>query len=113
MSQPYSNSADVYSFGVLLWEICATEQPYRSMSDAMVERKVINCGVRPKIDPKWPNPVRRLLQDCFASNPRRPTMSVICDVLRGEIKSLSGKAMIDDADELESARSALSARYYR
>lgn len=88
------------------------ETPYGEHTpDDIVERKVVHCGHRPKIDPQWPSALRRLLQDCFASNPRRPHMDIVCDVLRHEINNLSDKKLVDE-DVIDSARSAMSARYY-
>jgi serine/threonine protein kinase len=112
LSQPYTETSDVYSFGILLWQICKLELPYEGITDEMVERKVVHCGFRPKIDPAWPNALRRLLQDCFASHPRRPHMDVVCNVLRSEIVQLSGKKLVDEDDMLDSARSVMSARHY-
>mmetsp|Transcript_21731 Transcript_21731/g.60513 ORF Transcript_21731/g.60513 Transcript_21731/m.60513 type:complete len:131 (-) Transcript_21731:2837-3229(-) len=110
-NQSYTDTADVYSFGILLWEICQMEPPYKDMTDDMVEIKAVQCGVRPKVDPKWPNAIRLLMKDCFASNPRRPAMTVICDVLRTEINKLSDKKLVDEG-VFNSAKSAMSARYY-
>lgn len=111
LCQPYSEKADVYSFGILLWQIIEMETPYEKLHDDAIERKVIHLGFRPKIDPQWPPSIRRLLQDCFASSPRRPSMEVVCAVLRHEINQLSGKNVVDDEDLMDSARSAMSARY--
>lgn len=111
LSQPYTEKADVYSMGILLWEICAMETPYGKLNDEAIERKVVHLGARPKIDPLWPDSIRRLLQDCFASSPRRPEMEVVVAVLRHEITQLSDKELVDDEDLLDSARSAKSARY--
>ena len=114
-SQPYTEKADVYSFGILLWQILALADPYPNMSSGVIEYKVCHLGLRPKIDPTWSNAIRRLLQDCFAGQPRRPTMDVVCSVLRREVNSLSDKKLVDDGI-LDSSRSAisarLSARYY-
>lgn len=112
LNQSYTETADVYSFGILLWQIIKLEMPYGGVSDDVIERKVVHCGFRPKIDPKWSNALRRLLQDCYASNPRRPSMDVICDVLKREIKELWGKKLVDEDDVIDSARSAMSARYF-
>jgi hypothetical protein len=97
---------------MLTWEICSLETPYEGMSDDMIERKVVHCGYRPKICAKWPAPLRRLMQDCFASAPRRPQMEVACDVLGKEINKLSPDEKLVDEDVLESARSAMSARHF-
>lgn len=109
LSQGYTEKADVYSFGILLWHMLALEMPYRNLPDDAVERKVFQCGGRPKIDGKWPSDVRRLLQDCFASAPRRPQMTAACEILRKEIKNLGGEKLVDEG-LLDSARSAMSAR---
>jgi hypothetical protein len=112
LNQPYNETADVYSFSVLLWQIIAMKDPYEGLSDQVVERKVLYAGYRPKIDPHWSNALRRLMHDCFASNPRRPHMDVVCDVLRHEINTLTDKKLVDE-EVVDSARSALSAHYYK
>ena len=105
----YTEKVDVYSFGILLWQICQMEKPFEKLSDDAIERKVIQMGYRPTIDPQWPASIRRLLQDCFAAPPRRPSMEVVCDVLRHEIKLLSDKDLVCDDDLVLSGRSAGSA----
>lgn len=110
LNQGYTERADVYSFGILLWQMCKMNMPFDGMTGDEVERKVVHCGVRPKIDPKWPNSLRQLLHDCFASSPRRPTMDAVCDVLIHEIKQLSGKKLLGE-EVVNSVRSAMSARY--
>jgi len=32
-SKPYSNKADIYSFGVVIWEICCRETPYKNLAN--------------------------------------------------------------------------------
>ena len=95
---------------MLLWEICELEAAYPKLSDEEIKRKVLYIGYRPKIDPEWPASIRRLLQDCFSSSAERPSMEVVCTVLRYEINHLSGCDVVD-VDLLDSARSAASARY--
>jgi serine/threonine protein kinase len=112
LNHSYTEKADVYSFGILLWEMLALEMPYVGLSDHDIERKVFHCGGRPKIDGKWPNAIRRLLHDCFASAPRRPQMTAVCDILRKEIMELGGKTLVDE-DMMDSARSAMSERNFK
>lgn len=107
---PYNEKADVYSFGMLLWEICEMATSYPKLSDEEVKRKVLYMGYRPRINPEWPASIRRLLEDCFSTSAQRPSMEVVCTVLRYEINHLSGCDLVD-GDLLESARSAASARY--
>ena len=113
----YNELADCYSFGILLWEICAMKVPYDDTCEDDIERKVVMAGVRPKIDQSWPAPIRKLLHDLFASKHRRPKMDVVCDVLMKEINKLAHKHLVDSVASSsgivgESARSALSDRYF-
>jgi serine/threonine protein kinase len=112
LSQPYTETSDVYSFGILLWQICKLELPYEGITDEMVEQKVVHCGFPPKIEPTWPNTLRCLLQDCFASHLRRPHMDVVCNVLRSENVQLSGRKLVDEEEMLDLARNVMSAQHY-
>jgi serine/threonine protein kinase len=108
-NQPYTEKADVYSFGVLLWQIMSLEEPYGKMTAARIEYSVANVGLRPIIDPSWSNALRRLLQDCFADPKRRPSMEVACSVLLREVNSLGDKKLMNE-ELKDSSRSAMSAR---
>ena len=113
LNHPYTEKADVFSFGILLWQVCALETPYPILSDEAIMRKVIHMNFRPKISDQWPVSIRKLLEDCFARPNSRPDMAVICTVLRHEIKQLSDATFVDEEDLLDSARSRLSARYIK
>mmetsp|Transcript_14376 Transcript_14376/g.26940 ORF Transcript_14376/g.26940 Transcript_14376/m.26940 type:complete len:489 (+) Transcript_14376:270-1736(+) len=111
MEHNYTEKADVYSFGILLWEILSMETPYGKLHGGKIEYSVCHLGLRPKIDPKWPSALRRLLEDCFAGQPRRPGMEVICTVLRREANELADKKL-RDSEWMDSSKTAMSARYY-
>jgi len=86
LGQPYNQSADVYSFGILLWQLCQIETPYDGFTVRMFEKTVIRGGVRPKCDPKWPDSVTKLMQRCWSTNlTQRPTMDEAAGILRDEI----------------------------
>jgi serine/threonine protein kinase len=111
LKQPYNETADVYSFAVLLWQCLSLKEPYEGKNDDTIERLVLFAGQRPKIDPHWPAEIRRLLQNCFASNPRRPHMDKVCDILKKEICKVSDKKVFEQEISIGvSARSALSVR---
>lgn len=73
----YGRSADVYSFGVLLWELSAKEKPFSDIRTAdEFKRRVFVGGARPVVDARrWPGPVCSLIECCWDADPEhRPSM---------------------------------------
>ena len=54
IGQPYNQSVDAYSFGMLFWQICSLQTPFAGMSARAHADKVIQKGERPKPDRSWP-----------------------------------------------------------
>ncbi|RHY54886.1 hypothetical protein DYB34_001868 [Aphanomyces astaci] len=54
VSQSYSVSADIYSFGVVMWEICEASVPFADTPAALVAMAVIQENKRPAISPNIP-----------------------------------------------------------
>ncbi|CAN0455535.1 unnamed protein product, partial [Hapterophycus canaliculatus] len=80
---PYNEKVDVYSFAIVLWELCALHKPFKGMSVADHYREVISGGLRPPLDPRWPAGLRHLLGACWHENPdRRPSIAEVGDFLR-------------------------------
>lgn len=44
----YSEKADVYSFGIILWEFASREPPYKKITPAKVSMEVVKNDLRPK-----------------------------------------------------------------
>ncbi|GLI66130.1 hypothetical protein VaNZ11_009860 [Volvox africanus] len=74
MSQP----ADVYAFGITLWELATGERPYKGLNAARILHRVLLNGDRP-IMPLWLSPsYTRLVTSCWAQSPKdRPTFGEI------------------------------------
>jgi tRNA A-37 threonylcarbamoyl transferase component Bud32 len=81
----YSETADVYSFSIVVWELLARSCPFEGMSSIQVALAVLNRSSRPSI-PDWtPAPLKELLLTCWAQEAaRRPTMAHILHMLRAE-----------------------------
>ena len=86
----------------------ALQTPYEGYNVKMFEKSVIKGGLRPKIDPKWSDPIQRFMREAFVDNPKRPTMSDACDLLRDEINELTDDEITDILDV--SGKSKLSDR---
>lgn len=87
-SQDYSFAADVYSFALLLWQICTLEVPYKKLTTvAEWFEHVVHSEKRPKCKPSCiPSPLLGdLIQKAWSSRPsHRPSFDSICHKLKEE-----------------------------
>jgi len=79
----YTLSADVYSFGILLWEICALAKPFASFKSAThFEAAVFEGGERPMVDSSWPKHIRHLMIKCWSTDATsRPSITDVVSTL--------------------------------
>jgi len=88
-SDPYNLSADVYGFGLLLWQICSLELPYDGMNRQDHSELVVFGTERPQVDASWSTPLRILMKRSWEPDPlARPAMDSIYKILRREICAL-------------------------
>lgn len=109
-NEPYNLSADVYSYGVIFWQIFTLGIPYQGYTCKMHAELVIGKGYRPKITEKMPQAFARLCKSCWSvSIDDRPTFEEICDILAEEINAFRN----DDDTEMrpldQTGKSAVSA----
>lgn len=82
-SMRYSLSADVYSFGVIIWEICEGAAPFKNLAPPQIPLAVVQERKRPLISPETPHPLRHLIQRCWQHEPAlRPTAAEIVGILQ-------------------------------
>lgn len=67
LHRPYNHKADVYSFGIILWEMNAGEKPFRDLMDNQKDfvLAVFRDHVRPPLFEEWHAEFRSLLSDCW------------------------------------------------
>ncbi|KAJ4980868.1 hypothetical protein NE237_031705 [Protea cynaroides] len=86
----YGRKVDVYSFGLILWEMLAGTIPYEDMIPVQVAYAVVNKNLRPVIPPNCPPALRALIEQCWALQPeKRPEYWQIVKVLEQFESSLA------------------------
>ncbi|PON40307.1 Phosphorylase kinase, gamma catalytic subunit [Trema orientale] len=88
--KPYDHKADVFSFGVVLWELLTGKLPYEFLTPLQAAVGVVQQGLRPPI-PKQTHPkLVEILQRCWEQDPAlRPDFSEIIDILQQLAKEAS------------------------
>ncbi|GAB0495206.1 hypothetical protein MMPV_006504 [Pyropia vietnamensis] len=82
--EPYTSAADVFSFGVILWELYTRREPWKGLRPVQILFKVGVEGARLPIPADLPPPIAALLRECWADDPaERPDMSHILRTLDG------------------------------
>lgn len=78
----YSKSSDVWSFGVLVWEILTGQIPYKQIEQHTIEYGIVMNKLKLPIPSTCPYELRELIELCWNLNPSdRPTFDQIIDLL--------------------------------
>ena len=78
----FDEKSDVYSYGVLLWEIWDRGVPWRGLQPMQIMRKVVDKRERPPLPSSMPGDVRALVGTCWSPGPDdRPDFQTIASVL--------------------------------
>jgi serine/threonine protein kinase len=80
--QSYSNSCDVYSFGICLWRMFSDQPLYPDLTMYNIITKVV-AGNRPPIDAITSPLLADLIQRCWKQSPsERPNMDQVTEALK-------------------------------
>eukprot|EP00249_Psilotum_nudum_P014021 c24625_g1_i1 orf=199-1584(-) len=75
--------SDVYSFGILLWELVTCKLPYADYTDIQAAVAVVMNGLRPSIPEYCFPPLRYIIEKCWSQNPSdRPKFTQIVEMLK-------------------------------
>jgi hypothetical protein len=83
----YSFASDVYSIGMLMWEISSGQPPFICKHDYDLTIKII-VGERPRIIPGTPLEYKKLMEQCWDAVPKkRPDTFTLLKKIRNIYKS--------------------------
>ncbi|GJP40408.1 hypothetical protein CLOM_g24678 [Closterium sp. NIES-68] len=82
-SWPVTHKADVYSYGIVLWELVAGEVPFADYSPLQAAVAVALNGARPPVPGNCPAGLRRLMERCWDKAPKeRPEFTEVIGALQ-------------------------------
>lgn len=74
ISKP-SRTADIYSFGIIFYELIANNFKYRTLKPPEIRAKFVQENTRPKIPEGLDEDLKRIMRKCWQENPdARPSI---------------------------------------
>ena len=76
--EDYSETADVFSFSIILWELVTREKPYPNLAGLALAYAVANDNLRPSIPAYCPFELANLIEACWDTNHKQARSRRVC-----------------------------------
>lgn len=112
LGKPYGKECDVFSFGILLWEILSLEWAFNGFNTKEYIVRVCKHNERLPIQGgSWPVIMRTIIQEAWDEDPqKRPTMKRIGTLIRADLEDMTADASVVNRTEHMLNRSRRSQR---
>ncbi|RWS12919.1 mitogen-activated protein kinase kinase kinase 7-like protein [Dinothrombium tinctorium] len=81
-SRNYTEKCDVYSWGVILWQVLSRQIPYENMTSYQI-MWAVHVGQRPPLLKNCPKPIELLITRCWDKDPKmRPSIAEVVDKMQ-------------------------------
>eukprot|EP01036_Dinobryon_divergens_P032454 gene32454-42044_t len=98
--KPYNHKVDVYSFGILFWEMLTGTRPFDGFNMEDFMREVVNRNCRPKIPETLSAELSNLLSACWTKDPAaRPSFENILTTLDGVVLAILESSVAARSDK--------------
>jgi len=78
LSECYNEKVDVYSFGIIVWQMAANKVPFEGFGKVAFMQEVVVDHLRPPMNRNWPPEFSQLLGSCWRRDPEeRPSFASI------------------------------------
>ncbi|NXO01353.1 MLKL protein, partial [Rhinopomastus cyanomelas] len=82
ISYPYKRPSEIYSFGIVLWEIATSKIPFEGCSPQEIMEKICNHCYQDPVGKDCPEDLKKVIDQCRAFDPsQRPSAEEIVDSL--------------------------------
>ena len=109
----YNEKCDVFSFGIMFWEIVSLKQAFPLLKKRRdFYKKIVVAGSRPPIPfRKWSPTIQQVMTTSWKALPKdRPSMKDIGTMLRGELNMMTNNEDMDLRFQLMATQSIRSIR---
>ena len=101
--EPYTAACDVYSFGIVLWEIASRLEPTSGRSPKQIREDTLSGARMPLNRREWPSRLCDLIEMCWAHEPSsRPTLPAITATLADIVTDLPEEVKVVDTHSIAS-----------
>ncbi|CAI5450432.1 unnamed protein product [Caenorhabditis angaria] len=95
----YSEASDIWSFGVVLWELLSKEEPYQGQVPASIMFQTGICGKSLEIDKNCPQKWRDIMQKCWNFRPEsRPKFQELVKFFQGYKRELEEIGLVQNSE---------------